>query len=49
VEIATTFLVLSIHHQELLPARAVKAVTNGLVHDALAVRKVKFIMPHNLA
>ena len=35
-----TFLVLSIHHEEPLPARAVKTVVNGLVHDALAIRKV---------
>lgn len=40
VEISITFLVLSIHHEEPLPARAVKAIINGLVHDALAIRKV---------
>ena len=40
VEISVTFLVLSIHHEEPLPARAVKIIVNGLVHDALAIRKV---------
>ena len=40
IEVSTTFLVLSIHHEEPLPARAVKAIVNGLVHDALAIRKV---------
>ena len=42
VEISMTFLVLSIHHKEPLPRRAVRAIVNGLVHDALAIRKVLF-------
>ena len=42
VEISMTFLVLSIHHEEPLPCRAVRAIVNGLVHDALAIRKVVF-------
>ena len=44
VEISVTFLVLSIHHEEPLPPRAVKAIVSGLVHDALAIRKVILIL-----